>query len=384
MVFPVEILDIILSFIDDVHSYSNLALSSSILLRLSRPLHFQSITIKPTNANKLSEVLASPYQTILGNIQEIHLIDGQMCLEQHDLLRLIASSNGQTVRSMILEYCLDPHHHIYKGFLSEFPNLLSIKIDSVVFPSVTQVMQILGSFRFLKTACLNNVDWAPYNTLDASLHYDIPSSLRKFTLWYCCKRDILECFMSCDTPPAISELDLGVISPADTEAIGRYLRRLGRSLTSLSLGFSSLDAGGDAEDFYLNCDLSLNTRLQTITFQHFFLIFMEYRFSDPWPWISKIISSMRSDALTTITFSLPTWSPMLLSAINFEWCETMDRFFSEGLAMLPRFKTLQFHVQFRCDEQCDYDIVSDFISMIRKSLPRCDKTGLLEFVVQEM
>ncbi|KAJ3840852.1 hypothetical protein F5878DRAFT_46349 [Lentinula raphanica] len=401
MLFPVEILDIILSFIDDIHSYSNLALSSSILLRRSRPLHFQSITIKPTNANKLSEVLASPYQTILGNIREIHLVTGQMCLEQHDLLRLIASLNGQTVRSMILDYYLPPdcHAYCYKSFLSEFPNLLSIKIDSGSFPSVTRVMYIICSFRFLHIACLNNdVEWGlSYDTPDTTaLRYNIPSSLRKLTLGYWRKRDILECFMSCDTLPAISELDLGMIMQPDAEASGRFLRRLGSSLTSLSLGFYFVDGCGGAEDFDLICDLSMNTHLQSITFQRFPALvkpFPELDIFDPWPWISKIICSMRSPDLTTIAFSLPEPNPYAPStspySIKCEWAE-IDKFFGQGLPMLPGFKTLQFCAwQYKpdSDSECDHHILelACLLAMIQKELlPWCDEIGLLEFMTQKL
>ncbi|KAJ3776431.1 hypothetical protein FB446DRAFT_818325 [Lentinula raphanica] len=308
----------------------------SLLLIIIRPLHFQSITIKPTNANKLSEVLASPYQTILGNIREIHLVT-------------------------------DCHAYCYKSFLSEFPNVLSIKIDSGSFPSVTRVMYIICSFRFLQIACLNNdVEWGlSYDTPDTTaLRYNIPSSLRKLTLGYWRKRDILECFMSCDTLPAISELDLGMIMQPDAEASGRFLRRLGSSLTSLSLGFYFVDGCGGADIF------------------------------DPWPWISKIICSMRSPDLTTIAFSLPEPNPYAPStspySIKCEWAE-IDKFFGQGLPMLPGFKTLQFCAwQYKpdhSDSECDHHILelACLLAMIQKELlPWCDEIGLLEFMTQKL
>ncbi|KAJ3783900.1 hypothetical protein GGU10DRAFT_272535 [Lentinula aff. detonsa] len=241
---------------------------------------------------------------------------------------------------------------------------------------------MLSSFRSLQTASLNDIGWGyPLNdSPDTVFQYNIPLSLQKLSLWRCYKRDVMECFLSQDPLPIISELDLGVVSPSDTEAIGKYLGRLGNNLTSLSLGFSSLDAGGDAEDFYLNCDLSLNTQLESIHFDRF-LYFSEYRLTSPWLWISKIISSMCSTILTTICFSIYLPHDQLFES-HFEFCwSEMDQFFDQGLVMLPRFQHIQFRICFHSSPELD--ILPLVFSTIRRELPLCDKHGFPRFVVKD-
>ncbi|KAJ3921286.1 hypothetical protein F5877DRAFT_65043 [Lentinula edodes] len=150
--------------------------------------------------------------TISGRIRELHLIDAPFnddgppprgLFEREDILIFVASSIGPTATSI---------------------------------------------FHSLESASLNNIGWgSPTNdTPDNVYDYEIPPSLRKLCLWGCYKRDVMKCFLSQKALPIIRELDLGLISPSDTEAIGEYIGRLGKDLASLSLGFSSLDAGGDA------------------------------------------------------------------------------------------------------------------------------------------
>lgn len=259
VVLPAEIFNIIFSLIDDQHSLANLALASFLFLQCSRPYYFRSIIITAENVTKLADLLTNPYQTISGRIRELHLIDAPFnddgpppkgLFEREDILILVASTIGPTATSMFLD-CIDLvsfHPRMYQQFLSGFPNLLSIELDSVSFASVSQVLYMFGNFHSLESASLNNIGWgSPTNdTPDNVYDYEIPPSLRKLCLWGCYKRDVMKCFLSQKVLPIIRELDLGLISPSDTEAIGEYIGRLGKDLGSLSLGFSSLDAGGDA------------------------------------------------------------------------------------------------------------------------------------------
>ncbi|KAJ4468900.1 hypothetical protein J3R30DRAFT_3714404 [Lentinula aciculospora] len=243
-------------------------------------------------------------------------------------------------------------------------------------------MSMLGTFRSLQTASLNNISWgSPHNdTADILYHYDLPSKLHKLSLWGCYKRDVLECFLSENSLPITRELDLGLISSSDTEAIGEYIGRLGDNLEALSLGFSSLDAGGDAEDFYLNCDLSRNTQLKSIHFDRL-LYFSEYRLTNSWPWISKIISSLRSTALTTICFSIYIPHRRLSeSYFHFCWSE-LDQFFCQGLELLPHFERLQLRICF--DHSPQPDIIPLVFAILKRKLPLCDKGGLLQLIVKD-
>ncbi|KAJ3871841.1 hypothetical protein F5051DRAFT_180670 [Lentinula edodes] len=391
VVLPAEIFNIIFSLIDDQHSLANLALTSSLFLQCSRPYYFRSIIITAENVTKLADLLTNPYQTISGRIRELHLIDAPFnddgppprgLFEREDILIFVASSIGPTATSMFLD-CIDLvsfHPRVYQQFLSGFPNLLSIELDSVSFASVSQVLCMLGSFHSLESASLNNIGWgSPTNdTPDNVYNYEIPPSLRKLCLWGCYKRDVMKCFLSQKALPIIRELDLGLISPSDTEAIGEYIGRLGKDLASLSLGFSSLDAGGDAEDFYLNCNLSLNTQLESIHFDRL-LYFAEYRLTNPWPWISRIISSIRSTALTTICFSiyLPH-SHLSNSYFHFCWSE-MDQFFNQRMMMLPCFKHLQLRICF--DFSPDPDMIPLVLDKIEKKLPLCNEGGILQMKI---
>ncbi|KAF9064291.1 hypothetical protein BDP27DRAFT_1426047 [Rhodocollybia butyracea] len=107
-------------------------------------------------------------------------------------------------------------------------------------------MNTLRQFPALRAASLCNIAWdnPASDKLDTIFARFTPSSLNKRTLKECYKLDIMRCFLSQESSPLIKELD--AVSPSDTETIGEYLGQLGRVPSSLSLGFNSLDAGGDA------------------------------------------------------------------------------------------------------------------------------------------
>ncbi|KAE9393315.1 hypothetical protein BT96DRAFT_227297 [Gymnopus androsaceus JB14] len=127
----------------------------------------------------------------------------------------------------------------------------------------------------------------------------------------------MRCFLSQKSLPFIRELDLGMVSFLNTGAIGEYLGRLGSSLTVLSLGCDFIST----ENFYSDCDLSMNTGLESIHIDRL-IFYGKYQLTSPWQWIVKTISTLRSNTLTQICFSiyLPEESP--ISCLQeFPWSE---------------------------------------------------------------
>ncbi|KAE9390309.1 hypothetical protein BT96DRAFT_889382 [Gymnopus androsaceus JB14] len=385
--FPVEILDYILVFLaENSQDLANLALVSSLFLQCSRPRYFQSIIITPGNVQQLASLLKSPHQTISGYIRSVILegrSDEQSSKALLGQLRSIAASIGDTVVSLSFLYLdfqtLQPD--IYQPPLSGFPIIQSLELGSIAFKSVSQMMNMLCIFRVLQTASLNNLSWDdPSNdTVCTVFSYDVSPTLDMLYLESCYKRDIIRCLLSQDPLPTIRELDVGIVSPSDTEAIGEYISRIGPHLSFLSLGFSSLDAGGDAEDFYCNSDLSLNTGLKSIHFDRL-VYFAEYRLTNPWLWISKIISTLCSAMLTHVCFSvyIPLEDP--LDYLDFCWPE-MDQLFAKDITTyrLPHFECLQLRLCF--PHIPESDVLRLVIASIKRNLPLCDQGGVLQFDV---
>lgn len=252
---PVEILDYIFSFLaKDFGDLANLALTSSLFLQCTRPYYFQTIMITTRNARILANLLMSPHQTFSGYIRKV-VVYGQ---SDEQLSRTffghcfisIATSIGKTVVSLsLLNFDFQPLSlDVYRQSLSGFTILKSIELNSISFMSVSQMMNMWCIFQSVQNVSLINLSWndPSSDTACAVFHYDVSPTLNKLFLESCYKRDIIRCFLSQYPLPIIRELNVGIVSPSDTEAIGEYIGRIGSHLSLLSLGFSSLDAGGDA------------------------------------------------------------------------------------------------------------------------------------------
>ncbi|KAF9260581.1 hypothetical protein L218DRAFT_576003 [Marasmius fiardii PR-910] len=166
-------------------------------------------------------------------------------------------------------------------------------------------MHLICGFHFLAKFAGSDLVWEDPSHGNESRVYSfhIPSTLVDLSLDLCCKRDIVTCLLSQTPLPIIPRLNFGIISPEDCGVYGQYLTRLGPGLSSLSLGFYSLDAGGDAEDFYKACDLSYATRLSSIHFSRL-VWFWDYRLTNPIPWIAKLLSKISSFQFEEISFDL--------------------------------------------------------------------------------
>ncbi|KAF5356554.1 hypothetical protein D9758_008235 [Tetrapyrgos nigripes] len=344
--FPAEIIDHIVDFLDDdAFTLCNISIVSSQWLPSGRARLFRAAKVNQETFGRFLDLLAHPLSTFSMSVKHIN-IDGQN-QPYPESLRQDVSKIGERCPNIVSVYLsnltftdIEPGHH--SSLLNAFPNVTILCLDGITFISVSQMMSIFCGIPLLREGSLINLIWDdPSTNEEEGLYsYKIPSSLRELRLEDCYKRDVLKCFLRHDPFPPITTLDVGVLSPTDTQVLGEYLMRLGSSLNHFSLGFSSFDAGGDAEDFYHNCDLSHNVSLQSITF-HRLIDYWKYRLTSPVPWNLKTLSQIQSDVFQEISFSiyLDYLIELLAFPIDFDWGE-MDRFFTEG--NLPHLRVVRF------------------------------------------
>ncbi|KAJ7598546.1 hypothetical protein C8J56DRAFT_770086 [Mycena floridula] len=184
---------------------------------------------------------------------------------------------------------------------TRFTTVTELALKGVEFASLSQLMALVLDFPVLQRLFLCNSAW------DEGLISPAPTlafpHIQHLHIREVYKSDIINWLLAQTPIPVIPHLDLDLIHPPDVLALGSYLRVLGPSLMSLRLGFCSLDAGGDAEDFYEACDLSVNTQLRAISFGKF-IWQPEYQLSSPVPWIFQILDSLKSMSLVRVEFSV--------------------------------------------------------------------------------
>ncbi|KAF5382350.1 hypothetical protein D9757_012710 [Collybiopsis confluens] len=337
----------------------SLSLVSQILAQRSRPLLFHTITIRLAKLSKLFKLLENQHQTISKHIRRIS-IDGQnsgLVLRQR--LPFIFTAIGNKVDSLSLINV--PFHVQHMDFLMHFPAVRFLEISDTTFVSVSQAMSLLSCFRLLRAASLTNIYWndPSSDTAENTLPFNVPASLDKLSLESCYKRDVMECLLSLHPPPLILDLSLGLLSPSDVGAIGRYISYLGARLKVLSVGFSSLDAGGDAEDFYVQCPLSMCTGLESIHFEE--LVFMgAYRLTNPCPWIAKILSALRSPVLARVSFSIHLPAVDSLSClVDLQWSD-IDQALAQALTLSSCLERVQLRLRF------DGELEADVLDAVRE------------------
>ncbi|KAF7334297.1 hypothetical protein MSAN_02391300 [Mycena sanguinolenta] len=172
------------------------------------------------------------------------------------------------------------------ALLVGFQALAHLEVRAAQFDSVTHLVQLVSSKPLLQILSVDDLGWE-----DASFDpaQRVSGALHSLRLSNCYKRDILDWLASHDPLPRISHIQLGSVYPEDTHSIGRFLRRLGPHLSILQLEFSSLDAGGDAEDFCARVDLAHNSNLRTLILDKF-INYSEYQFSSAVGWIPELLS----------------------------------------------------------------------------------------------
>lgn len=190
-------------------------------------------------------------------------------------------------------------------------NISRLLLYSINFDSLRDVAQLVCQFAHLNRLYIEDVQWNGSNS-DPSLKMSFPP-VQHLTLSACYKRDFLHFLLPSGSLEGIviPHLDLGIISsPHDSAALGSYLSFCGPNLKSLSLGFDSLDAGGDAEDFYASCvcapdheidegitahsPLSKNISIEKFCVRPFVRLggAGRYQFSSPVGWILRVLEEL--------------------------------------------------------------------------------------------
>ncbi|KAG7097679.1 hypothetical protein E1B28_005005 [Marasmius oreades] len=318
---PPEIMDAIVYLLsNEMHTLKNLSLVCSAWLPSTRFYLFGTIRVKLLSIHSLSALAFHSQSTFTGYVKAIEIDGMWKLLEQEsawvDILSIdksitrlaTALPSLKTFRLHNIDF-EDVSKHVSEMLVSSitsaFSNVREIELEGIIFVSVSQVMHLISGFRFLKKFTGSNLVWEdPSHEDESRVHsYCVPSTLVELSLDACYKRDIMACLSSHIPFPVIPRLNFGIISPEDCEAYGQYIRRLGPGLFSLSLGFHSLDAGGDAEDFYKACDLCHATELFSIHFSRL-VWYWDYRLTSPTPWIAKILSKISSPRFEEISFDI--------------------------------------------------------------------------------
>jgi len=250
--FPGEIIDSIVDFLDnDTRTLLNVSLTNSTCLPSGRARLFRAVRVNPQTIQKFLQLLKHPLSTFASSVKHIDI--SGINYFHPDFLSLDIPELGECCCNVV---SLNIFHlsfnetgtERYSPLVKNFSKLERLQLDGLVFVSVSQMMNLLCGFPLLHTAVLHNIAWEDPSTdgEDELYPYKIPSTLRELSIDACYKRDVMRCFLNHDPFPDINKLDLGILSPSDTQAVGEYLARIGPTLDHLSLGFSSLDAGGDA------------------------------------------------------------------------------------------------------------------------------------------
>ncbi|KAJ7928142.1 hypothetical protein B0H13DRAFT_1598175 [Mycena leptocephala] len=251
------------------------------------------------------------------------------------------------------------------ALLAGFQALAHLEIWAAQFDSVSHVVQLVCSKPLLQILSVDDLGWDD-PSFDPALN--VPGALHSLRLSNCYKRDILDWIASHDSLPPIHHIQLGSVYPEDTHSIGRFLRRLGSHLWTLQLEFSSLDAGGDAEDFCSRVDLSHNFGLHTIILDKF-INYSVYQFSSAVVWIPELLS--RTPNLMEVSFGVAIRDLRELHPEEdpIDW-EALDSLFCHS--HFPHLRTLRFWVS----GIAALDSVSDAIA---RCLPLSNERRMLRF-----
>ncbi|KAJ7512461.1 hypothetical protein B0H11DRAFT_1699109 [Mycena galericulata] len=255
------------------------------------------------------------------------------------------------------------------ALLTGFRGLTHLELWAAQFESVSHLLQLVCSKPLLQILSFDDLAWEdPSFEIPTTPSECVPATLNSLRLSNCYKRDILDWLSSHDSIPPIHHLQLGSVNPQDTRSIGRFLQRLGSDLLTLQLEFSSLDAGGDAEDFCSRVDLAHNSALHTIILDKF-INYSVYQFSSAVDWIPELVS--RIPGLKEVSFGIairdveelhPEEDPIDWAALDDIFCH-------------PRFPHLQ-ALHFWISGSVEFD---EAINAITRSLPHSGRRKMLRF-----
>ncbi|KAJ7255314.1 hypothetical protein C8J57DRAFT_606449 [Mycena rebaudengoi] len=223
------------------------------------------VVLRPGNVNAFTQVLANPASTLPPYIRTLEISSGNLAGQSYDSQWLDPCIQVLADLPCVTEFLLENIHwghmnpRTKTAILSGFQSLAHLEIRAAQFDSVLQVTQLVCSKPLLEILSFDDIAWKDPSFESPTT---VPASLRSLRLSNCYKRDVLEWLVSHSSLPPIHHIQLGPVYPQDTVSIGRFLERLGANLFTLELEFSSLDAGGDAEDFCAHVDLSHNSALR--------------------------------------------------------------------------------------------------------------------------
>ncbi|KAJ7253714.1 hypothetical protein B0H12DRAFT_1017512 [Mycena haematopus] len=251
------------------------------------------------------------------------------------------------------------------ALLAGFQALTHLEVRAAQFDSVNHLVHLVSSKPRLQILSVDDLGWQDASFDPAQC---VSGALHSLRLSNCYKRDILDWLASHDPLPPIKHIQLGSVYPEDTHSIGRFLRRLGSHLLILQLEFSSLDAGGDAEDFCARVDLAHNSDLRILILDKF-INYSVYQFSSAVGWIPELLS--RTPNLREVSFgvAMRDLSELHPQEDPIDW-DSLDSLFCHP--RFPHLRTLRFWIS----GMVALDAVS---SAIARCLPRSSERRMLRF-----
>lgn len=323
---PAELVDVILDHLcDDSEALRTCSLVSKYWLHSSRRHSFR-VVVTAVNQCQFIQLCANTNTFIPHTLRNIDLV---LESQPEAFSRVLESFPVlQDATSLCIKFAKwEPN---LSTLSNKFPSIVNLGLNKIIFDSLSHVLDFITSFPHLQSLSIRDTSWTdPREDI-----CPLPISLTHLTLCDCCQRDIFDWLYSLESIPLIPHINLGYsVRPADTQSIGTYLSHLGEALQTLAFGFSSFDAGGDAEDFYLSANLGLNTTLRHLRIDYFISNTEVSQVTSAGPWIVKILHQLNSAALDTVELGIAPWSVDELDAQDepIDWVD-LDRLFSGRLA----------------------------------------------------
>ncbi|KAJ7735089.1 hypothetical protein DFH07DRAFT_114424 [Mycena maculata] len=375
---PPELFDIIIGHArDDICDLATCSLICRSWLASARYHIFQGnpISIRPGNVQTFIQLIAHPLSTLPPYIQSLELLslnspEGSFDSQWLDpIIGILA--NLPCVTEILIENIhwgrMNPSTK--SALLTGFRALTHLELWAAQFDSVSHLLQLVCSKPLLQILSFDDLGWEdPSFETPANSSQCVPGTLHSLRLSNCYKRDILDWLTSHVTIPPIHHIQLGSVYPEDTHSIGRFLKRLGSDLLTLQLEFSSLDAGGDAEDFCSQVDLAHNSALRTVILDKF-IHYSVYQFSSAVGWIPELISRIPSLREVSFGIAIRDVEELHPQEDPIDW-DALDDIFCH-----PRFPHLR-ALRFWVSGNVEFD---EAISAISLSLPRSNQQRILRF-----
>ncbi|KAJ7089237.1 hypothetical protein B0H15DRAFT_981181 [Mycena belliarum] len=372
---PPELFDIIIAQVqDDIHALAACGLVCRSWLVSSRYhiLKTTPVSLSPGNAQQFIELVNHPSSTFCTHVRSLELLSHNVSGGSFDAQWLdpIVGTLARLpcVTDMLIANIqwgqMNPRTK--STLLDGFPALTHLELWSMHFDSVSHLVQLICSKPLLHILGLDDLAWEDPSFETSACR--VPYGLHSLRLSNCYKRDILDWLVSHEALPPIHHVQLGAVHPEDTHSIGRFLARLGPDLFTLQLEFSSLDAGGDAEDFCARVDLAQNPALHTVILDKF-IYYSDYQFSSAVAWIPELVSPIPNLKELSFGIAIRDIGELHPEENPIDWAALDDLFCDPQLAGL---RALRFWVADRVE-------LREVARVLSHSLPRSSQRGMLHF-----